>query len=409
MPQMSSLIKAAALAACLGNPSYAAAEFSAYGHAALRLSHTDGEESWTRGGFGRFDAADADIALDGQLALDFRPADSLQFYLHTTARAEDTANATRPVGVIEGFVDYRPLDTDSQTLVIRAGQQFLPSSMENVDDLWQSPYTLTFSAWNSWIGHEVRPIGLRLNYDYRFTNGNRLRLLGMAFRGNDTSGTSLAWGGWRFSQRLSVYGETLPLPALPTLQTGGAFQVQNDEGTIPFAGDLDDETGHAAMIDFASSRVRLKATWFDNRGDGRRFNDEWAWATDYVNLGFEWTPSNTVTIAGEWADGATEFGPPQGGVKTTFDTAYLLASWTRGNHRLSARAETFGVDDVDGRPVDNSDDGSAFTVSHFYSAGQFRFGTELMWVSGDRPALPESGLPPEDDTLQLRFEVRYTF
>ena len=37
---------------------------------------------------------------------------------------------------------------------------FLPTSRENVDPLWQSPYTLTLSSLNTWIGEEVRLAGL---------------------------------------------------------------------------------------------------------------------------------------------------------------------------------------------------------------------------------------------------------
>ena len=98
---------------------------------------------------------------------------------------------------------------------------FPPTSRENVDPLWQSPYTLTLSALNSWIGEEVRPVGPRRRGAARRGRPLPLRA-GRAwlFGGADTAGALLAWRGWAMGTRLSVVGETLPLPPLPTLAPG---------------------------------------------------------------------------------------------------------------------------------------------------------------------------------------------
>jgi hypothetical protein len=50
---------------------------------------------------------------------------------------------------------------------------FPQPSRENVDPLWSSPYTITLSALNTWIGEEVRLTGLEAALVHRGDNGER--------------------------------------------------------------------------------------------------------------------------------------------------------------------------------------------------------------------------------------------
>src|SRR6185369_9606118 len=127
---------------------------------------------------------------------------------------------------------------------------FLPTSRENRGNLWTSPYALTFSAVNSWIAHEVRPIGAELEWRHELANLSAITVAGTAFRGNDTMGTLLGWRGWAISSRVTTYGEELPLPPLASFDDPKSF-IDQRNGTIPFDRDLDGRTGFAGRLRFS--------------------------------------------------------------------------------------------------------------------------------------------------------------
>ena len=387
-----------------------------YGFAAARGGAVESTASWLEGGFGRFDVG-ADAAgdstgfaeLDGQLALDWAITEKLSVTTHLLARTQTESNSAKDIGLVEGFVRYQAIDSGSHALSFSLGQKFFPTSFENTDDLWQSPYTLSFSAWNSWIAHEFRPIGLEASYSYFTGSGSRVGFRASAFGGNDSSGAELAWGGWRTSQRLSVLGEVLPLPPIVTLADTGSFHAQRDDGSKPFGPDLDDEIGYATQLNFSNETWKLRASFVDNRGDRDLHRGEYAWDTRFFVAGFEWNVTEQLTLLGEFADGSTGMGPAVGGVDADFDTAYLMASWTNQTHRVSARVEQFDIEDQDGVVTDNSEDGHSWTFAYFYEPSNWRLGVEFTDVSVDRPAAFQSGFDANNDGQKLTLEFRYRF
>ena len=167
------------------------------------------------------------------------------------------------------------------------GLLFPPTSRENVDALWQSPYTLTLSAVNSWIGEEVRLAGLDVAAQLGAPGGGHLELGAMVFGGCDTAGALLAWRGWALGTRLSVAGETLPLPPLPSLARGGAFAEQRDDGTRPLE-ELDGRVGWHARARWSGAGVGLvQGAWTDTRGDRGLHRGQYAWATRFASAGAE--------------------------------------------------------------------------------------------------------------------------
>ena len=126
----------------------------------------ESRDPWINGAFGRLtDGGDATRFEgmprgDAHLGLDWSPSEVLLVWLHGTARTEPGAAGGWRAGLVEAFVQYRPELTPAVALRARAGLMFPPTSRENVDPLWQSPYTLTLSAVNTWLGEEVRLGGL---------------------------------------------------------------------------------------------------------------------------------------------------------------------------------------------------------------------------------------------------------
>ncbi len=404
------------MAATLTLSQPAAAAVDIYGFGAARVGVVESTPSWLEGGFGRFDVGADDASstdqfaeLDVQVAADIDLGERFLIHAHVAGRTQNTSNDAEDLGLVEAFIRYQAIDSGSNALSFSLGQKFFSTSFENTDDLWQSPYTISWSAWNSWIAHEFRPIGLEMSYTHFLESGNRLGFRASVFGGNDSSGAELAWGGFRVSRRLSVLGEVLPLPPISTLQNGGSFAAQRDDGSKPFGPDLDDELGYAVQANFASETFKFKASYVDNNGDRELHRGEYAWETEFAIAGFEWDVSDEWKLLGEHATGSTAMGPANGGVDVDFDTTYLMASWARGNHRLSARIEQFEIEDVDGRPTNNAEDGDGWTLAYFYEPSSWRLGVEVSSIEVDRPAAFESGFDPDNDGNTVTLEFRYRF
>ena len=409
-------VAAAISTALLFSTTSSIASAEVYGFAALRGGSVESTTSWLEGGFGRFDAGarspsdtDGFGELDVQVAADFEIGENILIHAHVAGRTQDSNNSADDAGLVEAYIRYQAIDSGTNSLSFTLGQKFFSTSFENTDDLWQSPYTLTFSAWNSWIAHEFRPIGLEVNYTHFLESGNRIGVRASVFGGNDSSGAELAWGGWRLTQRLSVLGEVLPLPPLVTLADGNPFADQRDDGSKPFGPDLDDDLGYAAQLRYATNTFEIRASHVANNGDRELHRGEYAWDTTFSILGFEWNITNQFALLGEFADGSTAMGPRTAGVDVDFDTAYLMATWANENHRVSARIEQFDIEDRDGVATNNSEDGDAWTVAYFYEPSNWRLGVEYSEIDVDRPAAFESGFDPDNDGRKFTLEFRYRF
>jgi hypothetical protein len=289
---------------------------------------------------------------------------------------------------------------------------FLPTSRENVGQLWSSPYTITFSAWNTWIGEEFRPIGGELEYRRTDADNHQLSIAAGAFQGNDTSGTLLAWRGWSLGSRLTTVGEVLPLPPLFSLTSPDSFGgKQRADGTKPFGRDLDGRTGWTGRVRWQMPRrftIQLAAV--DNRGDLRLYGNEYSWHTEFLVLGSDWQITDRSTIAAEVAKGKTAMGleiSPH--VKADFHSAYLLFSRQFGRNRISVRAETFQNDERDHSAAeDDSDRGNAFTMAWFFTPIEhLRLGAELVSLRAQRPAALQSGFDPDTDGRMVTVEARW--
>src|SRR5205823_3356880 len=126
-----------------------AAALTFTGFLTARGINVESQRSWIDGGFGRFEtgAKNADDSAskaraEGQLGIDWTPTSWLRVHAHGVARSKRS-------GLVEAYVDLQK-DFGANNLRLRAGQFFLPTSRENTDPLWSSPYTISFSALNTW-------------------------------------------------------------------------------------------------------------------------------------------------------------------------------------------------------------------------------------------------------------------
>jgi hypothetical protein len=396
-------------------PGAGAGEVELHATAAVRGVEVKSRAAWIDGGFGRLTEGGsvADFAgvarAETHLGLDWTPGAAWLVRLHGTARAEPGAAGGWRGGLVEGFLQYRPELRGDLALRLRAGLQFPPTSRENVDPLWQSPYTLTLSAVNSWIGEEMRPVGIDGALVFGEAGGSRFELAGMAFGGADTAGALLAWRGWAMGTRLSVVGETLPLPPLPTLAPGGGFGDQLDAGTRPID-ELDGRIGwHARGRLSRAGRGLLQAAWTDNRGDRALHAGQYSWATRFASLAAELS-LGPVGLAAEGLAGDTGMGLPSGPhVDVRVRAAYALVSWAgRGEAlRFTARYDRFRSDDRDGVAEPNQESGWALTVAALYSPWPWlRIAAEYLEMRGDRPAAAFAGEAADAGARRAQAELR---
>lgn len=371
-----------------------------FGFVRAGVMHGDDTPSWIDGGLGRYLAADrTQLDLEAQFALLWEPGLEWRWFAQALVRGESAGGGAH-AGVVEAYGERTIFLDNDQSLRVRVGQFFLPTSREAVDPLWQSRYALGLSALNSWVAEEIRPIGVDVSWHSSADSDREWEWAATAFGGNDSSGALLAWRGFAQHDRLSVLGEVLPLPALPTLADGGAFADQRDAGSRPFGPDLDGRIGYALRTRFGDlQHFRLLVTWFDNRGDRGLYRGEYAWRTRFALLGGEWSPDARWRLAGEWMRGDSGMGfAPSPRVDIDFDTAYVLASLAPDDTwRFTARVESFTITDRDGVAENNDDHGRAFSLTVLRNFGtSWRLGLE--WLHGDSRHAAASLLGRDDET-----------
>ena len=390
----------------LASPLFAQSTFDLQGYVAARGINATGPPSWLEAGWGRLNASgDTDtFQAVAQLGVDWHPSKYFDVHVSGAARHDPDQFGGEDAGLVEAYADARAV-FGLDEVQLRAGQFFLPTSRENQDELWTSPYTIGYSALNAWIGEEVRPVGVDLQWLNTLNNGHVLTTGATAFRGNDTMGALLAWRGWSVGSRLGMYDEIVPLPGFAKLHRFFPDQI---DGTKPFGDDLDGNTGFAARARYSvPQRGSVQYTWLDNRGDRRLHDGEYAWATRFHLLGAEIGDPDNLVFAAEYMKGKTGMGDrtTSAFVDADFYAAYALLSEKRGRHRWTARYDLFNTEDKDESLAEyNEEKGRSWTLAWMYDLyTNVRVALELTQFSADRPNTPDP------DARSYTAEVRYRF
>ncbi len=353
------------------------------GYVEFGAASTDAERVWSEGGSGALGRGDG-VFAETRLSAEHRVFDDrVLIFASMLARSDEGG---RRAGLIEGFVDIGRLGEEGYRL--RIGQAFAGTSRENVEAFWQTPYTLSLSALNAWIGEEFRPIGAEFAKRWAIDAGS-FDLAASAYVGNDTGPAALAWRGFAMHNRLSVYGEALPLLPLPSLRDPRRFGAQRVDGTQPFGPDLDGRLGFALRGRYDNgSGIRFSAFYTDNGGDQDLHNgDEYAWNTNFAVIGFDWNFAERWTLLGEVMRGNTLMGfPPGPNVDLDIDAAYVLLSFQDGAWTYSGRIDAFHIAEID-RSIGelNTQNGTALTLAVLREWQDWRFGAELLYGDIARP------------------------
>jgi len=370
-----------------------------------RLLTSDGQRSFLDGGLGalRFGADKEGLQLGrARLALDAPFGNAWALRVDASTWDDDDKN---PVDLTEAYLEYRPAPPAGYRLRVKGGAFYLPVSLENRAAGWESPYTLSSSALNTWIAEELRTIGLEAQLDWLGTRLGRRFDFGLtvgAFGWNDPAGGVVASHGFALHDRqTTLFGRVGPYGAPPLY---GRELFHEIDGRAGLYGGLE-----ARYLD----RATLRVLHYDNRGDPAAFAPElndFAWETRFDSAGLRIEGAQGWTAILQWLDGETYIAPGPGApLKWGFDARFALLSKRIGvRHTLTLRRDDFAVSSVRSGG-EGWQDGHAWTAAYGFEPGpQWRCTLEWLHSSSRLPNRAiYLGEPPFARESALQLAVRY--
>jgi len=304
----------------------------------LRAVSSDATPSRLDGGLGklRYDAQHDGLRL-GDLRLGYHG--DLTTTLHVTAEAVAYGDHdVNPVDLTELYAEWRPIPVSAWRSRLKVGAFYPEISLENRMHGWQSPYTLSFSALNTWVGEELRTIGAQYNLDWlgrAHGHSVDVSLNAAVFGWNDTAGTVLAARGWGITDRQSTLFGRFANGGRPLL------------ARTLFYDELDHRAGYSLGLNVKyAGRLEGRALHYDNRANpavvAAAIQDT-GWDTYFDSLGLRWTPTAEWTAISQWLHGRTYAGNVAPVNAWSYDAEFLLLSWRHGATRLSARYDRFAT------------------------------------------------------------------
>lgn len=369
----------------------------------LRLINSDADRSFMNGGLGnvRFDREDAPLQLGRARFALTQPFGEI-WSVHLDASAWDDRD-DHPVGVTEAYLQLRPYPRNGYRLRLKAGAFYPPVSLENRASGWESPYTLSYSAINSWLATEVRTIGAEAQLEWlgsRTGHSWDLGLTAAVFGWNDQAGVVLASDGFLLHDRQTPLGGRVGQPGVPPLY-----------GAKPFL-ELDGRPGDYAAVEARYlDRVVVRVLRYDNRADPSVIDSvagAIAWNTRFTSAGARFESEAGWTVLGQWLDGTTAIAPQGFQTRWPFRAGFGLISRRFGRHTLSARYDRFSIS-VQGAVEDGAQSGHAWTAAYAFDAGaHWRVTLEWLRVTSDSYNRQDLyGTSPGGTQTQLQLAVRY--
>ena len=387
-----------------------AQDFQVHGLLDLRLVSPANETAWDRGGLGksRYGGGDANAHLGlTALALSWQIAPALSM----RADLQYQGDESRHFDALDAYVRYRPVSVTPWRWSLKLGAFFPPISLENDGIGWTSPWTLTPSAINSWVGEELRVIGGEFEAEHR--GETHTLTAGVAvFEKNDPAGELLATRGWSLSDLTSGLAAEVREPDVLAPQIGISAPVDYR----PFD-EIDHRPGWYAYANLESPAYGMVSLLhYDNRAqpDSYEHYDErevFAWHTQFWSLGARTRIGNIALIA-QAMDGSTAFEPaPELYLDTHFRSGFVLAGWDEGAWRPALRFDLFDtrqLPDTLTNPL--SEHGHALTAAlNWRPNDRLRITGEWLCIDSSRNQRTLEGLSPRQRDQQLQVSARIFF
>ncbi|GLR15194.1 hypothetical protein GCM10007907_39840 [Chitinimonas prasina] len=374
-----------------------------------RLVYSNSPQGWLEGGLGkqRHDARHDGLRL-GQAMLLLRGelADTVSAQAVINL-ADDRASA---FDVSEAWLRWKPLPTGPWRHSAKVGAFFPAVSLEHDGLGWTTTRTLSASAINSWIGEELRTIGLEytLARPGRFAGSpHDISLSLAAFKGNDPAGTLIAWRGWGVGDRITGLTEKLPLPDLPVYRDDG--RIAKQDSRVDNFRELDGRWGYHAGLHYGyGGRLELSAFHYDNRADPLVVNrGQYAWTTRFKQLALRWRPDQEWEILSQWLAGSTVMG--RNAVNAAYRSAYVLAAHPLGSGKLAVRYDYFSSRERDRLPEDpNGEHGQALALAYSWPwRDSLSVMAEGLVLRSERPARQLLSTPSRQTERSLSLALRW--
>ena len=377
---------------------------------------------WPDGGVGKLRYSGDGVAAS-RLFLDYRAR--VTPTLSARAVADYVDDGSSGLGLTEAYMDWRPIPHSPNQQQVRFGAFYPPLSLENGAHGWESPFTYSYSAINTWLGEEIRPLGVEWSLRrrlQRFGNAQEIRAFAAGFYANDPAATLLFWRGWSLHDRQTRLNDRLQIPELPLFGANGTVVGLTPQPVQPFT-ETDHRPGAYAGVEWRYARRALvQLARYDNRADPWSFAErQWGWHTSFDHLGLQvempwdlgliaqWMRGDTYWVSGAFPDGT--YTPTAHVVVDDFTAKFLLLTRKWGEaHRVSLRYDEFGIVRPESVPVLHADEGHAWTLSYRYERNE-RFGGGVEWlrIQSQRDLWPYFyGVPARatEDQLRLQFAVR---
>ncbi|HKE96866.1 MAG TPA: hypothetical protein VKB34_21340 [Povalibacter sp.] len=365
--------------------------------------------SFAEGGLGllRYDEAHDGLRL-GSLMLDVTGP------ITETLRYAATAYATgdgdqNPIDLTEAYLEWRPYPHNSLRWRTRIGAFYPAVSLENRAVGWQSLYSISPSAINTWLGEEFRTIGVETSMTLAGATAGRsfdVNVFGALYGWNDPAGVLIFQRGWAIHDRQSPLFGALPRPIVrdPNIRD------------IEFFDEVDDRVGYyaGAEVKWTAGHV-ARIFHYDNRGDVTAMDGrEPTWLTRFDALGVRLELPADFTLITQYLDGETGVGPSPDGrgmLVTDYSAWFALLSYGNGPHRATIRYDRMNTDTARGAQFFNgAQDAHAWTAAYLFDlSSHWQLGTEAVVIDGSLLQRARLGEPVSSSEKQLQFAVRYTF
>jgi hypothetical protein len=367
-----------------------------------RLVTSDAYPSFMDGGLGtvRFGSDDSGLRLGRARFAVTQPLGEL-VSAHLDASVFDDKDRSA-LGVTEAYVLFRPYPRAGYRFRLKAGGFYPPVSLENRSAGWESPYTLSYSAIDSWLAVEVRTIGLEGQLEWLGTRTGHafdLGVTGGVFGWNDRAGVMVASNGFVLTDRQTPLFGRLGQPGLKPLN-----------GAEPFM-EIDHRAGAYAGLEARYlDRAVLRVLRYDNRADPSEadtVSHVLAWETRFTSAGLRIEGEHGWTAIVQWLGGDTTIAPPSLTLNWPFQSTFGLLSKRFGRNTLSARYDRFAVQ-TNAPGVYGAQDGHAWTAAYLFDLdAHWRFALECVRVVSSSVNREEQGGPPLATETQWQLAIRY--
>jgi len=301
----------------------------------LRVVNSDGRNSYLDGGLGklRYDSTDDGMQL-GRARFAWRDSIGGNWHasLDVSAWSLHDHNA---IDITEGWIEWRPVPRSAWRSNVKIGAFYAPISLEHRASGWTNPYTISSSALNTWVGEELRTIGIGYELDHLGTAaGGRFDygLNAAVFGWNDPAGVVIALRGFSLNDRQT-----------PLFGRIGTFAYGGREQRVIFS-EIDNRPGyHLGAYVKTDTGIEARVLHYDNRGDPTAEKpsiDDYAWKTRFDSAGLRWDGQRGTAVIAQWLAGDTRATPDER-FTWNYDTWFLLVAQNVGKHRFAARYDHF--------------------------------------------------------------------